>query len=282
MTKKLLIFLTIALTFLLYTLPSSAIEIPTTTAKIEGQHVIENNTSFNSIANIFVLTAQNNAPMPEGSSNGEKEIAVTANSNFDFGDINYTNTGTYEYKISRKITSSKNIIADDSVYNVKLGVYSDGTHSIIFEKEGETGKSDKILYKDTYRETYAITFDPNGGTFPNGSSDALVMNCYIGEEITIPEGPTKSNYTFDYWKGSKYYPGQKYTVEGPHNFTAEYKTASSDDKTNPTDDNAKKDDNSKSSKGTKTGDTTMIFIYLAVFASVLLIILIHSRNSKKS
>lgn len=44
----------------------------------------------------------------------------------------------------------------------------------------------------------------------------------IGSEFIIPEGPVKEGYKFLYWKGSEYYPGDKYIVEGPHTFTAVY------------------------------------------------------------
>lgn len=41
-----------------------------------------------------------------------------------------------------------------------------------------------------------------------------------GQKITIPKAPVKKGYKFLYWKGSKYYPGDKYTVTTSHKFTA--------------------------------------------------------------
>ncbi|MBR2700683.1 MAG: hypothetical protein IKE77_01200, partial [Erysipelotrichaceae bacterium] len=34
--------------------------------------------------------------------------------------------------------------------------------------------------------------------------------------------PTREGYKFDYWEGSKHYPGDAYTVVGDHVFTAQW------------------------------------------------------------
>ena len=67
-----------------------------------------------------------------------------------------------------------------------------------------------------------ITFDLNGGTL-NGSTDPVEVKAKGGEEITILAAPTREGYTFLYWEGSQYYPGDKYTVMGDHTLTAKWK-----------------------------------------------------------
>ena len=42
----------------------------------------------------------------------------------------------------------------------------------------------------------------------------------MGDVIEMPAAPTREGYTFKYWKGSQYNPGDKYTVDGDHAFTA--------------------------------------------------------------
>ena len=63
-----------------------------------------------------------------------------------------------------------------------------------------------------------LTFDLSGGTIDGKTS--LTIEANVGDVITIPEAPVRDGYTFKYWKGSEYYPGDKYTVEGDHAFTA--------------------------------------------------------------
>ena len=72
------------------------------------------------------------------------------------------------------------------------------------------------------RPIYVIIYDPNGGNF-NGSTDDIREEHMLNEVITIHEAPTREGYTFDYWKGSEYQPGDKYTVVGNHTFVAQWK-----------------------------------------------------------
>ena len=44
-----------------------------------------------------------------------------------------------------------------------------------------------------------------------------------GYNITILKAPTREGYVFDYWKGSKYQPGDTYNVQGSHTFVAQWK-----------------------------------------------------------
>ncbi|MBR2836084.1 MAG: hypothetical protein IKE43_10330, partial [Coriobacteriales bacterium] len=71
----------------------------------------------------------------------------------------------------------------------------------------------------TIKAIGTLTFDLGGGTL-NGSTAPLVIEALVGDTITIPDAPTLSGFTFKYWQGSEYYPGDKYTVEGSHTFTA--------------------------------------------------------------
>lgn len=68
-------------------------------------------------------------------------------------------------------------------------------------------------------ETYKITYDLNGGSY-NGSTDNIVEEHKPGETISVHEAPVREGYTFSYWKGSEYQPGDKYTVTEDHTFTA--------------------------------------------------------------
>ena len=56
----------------------------------------------------------------------------------------------------------------------------------------------------------------------NGSTASVKETHDYGEVISILKAPTRSGYTFQYWKGSEYQPGENYTVTGDHTFTAQW------------------------------------------------------------
>ena len=68
-------------------------------------------------------------------------------------------------------------------------------------------------------ETCTITYDLSGGTL-NGKTGKITQQCKTGDVITMPDAPVKKGYSFAYWKGSRLYPGDKYTVKGDHSFKA--------------------------------------------------------------
>ena len=97
-----------------------------------------------------------------------------------------------------------------------------------------------------------LTFDPAGGTL-NGKTGKLTIEANVGDVITIPDAPVRDGYTFKYWKGSKYHPGDKYTVEGDHGFTAVWKDAGD-----------------KNGTGAGTGDDSHILLWLILMTLSLL------------
>ena len=68
-------------------------------------------------------------------------------------------------------------------------------------------------------ETATLTFDLGGGTL-DGKTGSITMQVKVGSQIEIPAAPTREGYTFKYWQGSEYYPGDKYRVKRDHTFTA--------------------------------------------------------------
>lgn len=79
---------------------------------------------------------------------------------------------------------------------------------------------------------YTITYKLNGGTY-NGSSEDITETYDYGTEIEIHKAPTKTGMTFQYWEGSLYYPGEKYTVVEDHTFKAVYQAVESEKPTDP-------------------------------------------------
>lgn len=66
-----------------------------------------------------------------------------------------------------------------------------------------------------------IIYDCNGGKFADGKKSASYVH-EINKTIVIKEAPTRSGYKFLYWKGSKYNPGDSYTVIDNHTFVAQW------------------------------------------------------------
>lgn len=81
----------------------------------------------------------------------------------------------------------------------------------------------KAVWKDI---TVKLTFKPNGGKWTDGSTDNKVFEVKKGTEFDIIAAPTRDNYTFQYWKGSEFKPGQKYTATEDHEFEAQWKADS--------------------------------------------------------
>ena len=97
-------------------------------------------------------------------------------------------------------------------------------------------------------ERFTITYDPNGGSF-DGSTSALKETYKKGTVISIHEAPVREGYTFKYWKGSEYRPGDRYTVTGDHTFTACWEENGSG-----TGGDGSGKGNGDRSSGTRTGD----------------------------
>lgn len=115
------------------------------------------------------------------------------------------------------------------------------------------------------RKEGILTFDLGGGTL-NGSTDPLIIRGKVGDEILIPQPPTKQGYEFLYWKGSKYHPNEKYVIIGNHKFTAEWSKIESNV--------------SVKSYNPPTGDYDVTYYMLYMIIS--LIGLIYIKNNKIS
>ena len=100
------------------------------------------------------------------------------------------------------------------------------------------------------KKTAYITYDLGGGTY-NGSSADIVESYKTGDVITIHEAPERDGYKFSYWKGSKYAPGDSYTVSGDHTFTAVWE---SDDAVEADDEDSDSSGTDESGGRPRTGD----------------------------
>ena len=104
-----------------------------------------------------------------------------------------------------------------------------------------------------------VTFKLAGGNYDGDTSD-VVVEANVGDTITILDAPKKEGYKFQYWQGSKYYPGDEYKVDfGGHTFTAVWAKA----------DNGG-GDSGKDGDGSSTGDNFGLIGIIALMAAALL------------
>ncbi len=132
----------------------------------------------------------------------------------------------------------------------------------------------KAVYKENKTAVYhKISYDLNGGTL-DGKTGVITVEAEEGSVITIPDAPTREGYNFLYWKGSEYHPGDKYTVEGDHTFTAQWQLVIKDE--------PKKDETTKKDKNTpSTGDEADPMLWMAI-CMLSLSGVIFIRKRKKS
>ena len=86
-----------------------------------------------------------------------------------------------------------------------------------------------------------------------------------GAVISIHEAPVREGYTFRYWKGSEYRPGDRYTVTEDHTFTAQWEKSGSG-----------------GGSGTNTGDGAhpLLWIVLALIAALETAVIMIRRRRK--
>ena len=166
------------------------------------------------------------------------------------------------------------------------GWYKDKECTRKFDFATEKISKNTTVYAKWARNTYTIVFKFNGGTL-NGQDTERIIKADFDGYIIIPEGPAKKGYKFLYWKGSEYYPGQKYKIDGNHTFVAMYEkldSSESDDSSHKKDE--KTDKSSKSSQSiekAKTGDENgylLVEMLILIGISSIGVITIKRRNKR--
>ena len=130
-------------------------------------------------------------------------------------------------------TLMANTFTRDHYYFRGWNTNADGS-GVAYEDEAAvlnlaSGEGDVVpLYAQWQKKpVYSITYDLNGGKL-NGKTGKIVVQSDEGDVITIMDAPTRKGYTFDYWKGSEYHPGDEYLVEEDHTLTAMWTKDTSD------------------------------------------------------
>lgn len=115
-------------------------------------------------------------------------------------------------------------------------------------------------------EVATLTFNLNGGTL-DGQTGTITVEATVGDTITIPDAPTRDGYTFRYWQGSEYYPGDQYEVTGDHTFTAVWEQSADSDSESGSDSKSKPEQQSSSMP--ETGEPASIAGLLALLGGAM-------------
>ena len=125
----------------------------------------------------------------------------------------------------------------------------------------------KAIWKDktAAANKSVITVNPAGGKWADGTTTPKTYAIEAGKYFTLPEAPIREGYTFRYWKGSRYNPGDKYKVTGAdHTFAAVWEKNGVSDKTSP-----------------KTGDNSMPCVYaLGLIMAACGMLVLNAKRSK--
>lgn len=133
-----------------------------------------------------------------------------------------------------------------------LDTLSVGEHTIeIVTENGSALAGFRVADTNPPASTSTISYKLNGGTL-DGKTGTVTVQAENGTVIILPS-PTREGYTFDYWEGSRYNAGDRYTVNGDHTFTAQWKKNSTTPGT---------DDPGKTSP--KTGDESNLAWWLSL------------------
>ncbi len=184
------------------------------------------------------------------------------------GDGNFvldkTKTKDYSGEVGRNVT-----LGEEQMPAVMDGL------SLNKEKSDQSGiitSKPTLVLKVYYAvNKYTITVDPNGGNW-NGNTNNIVEQHKEGSIFTLPKAPVRDGYTFLYWKGSEYNPGDKYTVTEDHTFTAIWEK-------NP---NSNADKKKQSKEVAQTGDNAMAYAYASIiFVAIVGMFALRRVNKKE-
>ena len=127
-------------------LPAGEID-PPVTKKIEGDKPSKKST-FD-----FVLESIDGAPLPEGAKDGKLTTSIEGEGSIEFGKIDYTKAGTYEYRCYEIDKGEDGYTYDKTVYTMRVAV-TEGTKDFKVERAivDKNGKEhDSLTFVNTYK-----------------------------------------------------------------------------------------------------------------------------------
>ncbi len=133
-----------------------------------------------------------------------EDVSVTKGTEYSLPECGFTAPTDKEFK-AWEVAGEEKAVGD------KITVNADTTVKALWKDKTPAAEQDYVT----------LTFVANEGTFADGTQVKVYQNVEAGSKFKIPDGPVRQGYKFLYWEGSKYYPGDEYTVtHEDHTFTA--------------------------------------------------------------
>lgn len=127
------------------------------------QKVISGDTPSTSASFIFYLKADDaSTPMPSGSTDGVKVLTITGAGTGDFGNITFTQTGTYTYTVYERKGSLGGYTYDTTVYTMKIVVTQDSSGNLVATRT-ITNAAGTVQSGLTFVNEYDQSTDPKTG-----------------------------------------------------------------------------------------------------------------------
>lgn len=145
-------------------LPAGEID-PPVTKKIEGDKPAKKST-FD-----FVLESIDGAPLPEGAKDGKLTTSIEGEGSIEFGKIDYTKAGTYEYRCYEIDKGEDGYTYDKTVYTMRVAV-TEGTKDFKVERAivDKNGKEhDSLTFVNTYKAPAKPAVNKPAATKKGGS-----------------------------------------------------------------------------------------------------------------
>ncbi len=107
-------------------------------------------------------------------------------------------------------------IASEDVFSKKGFTFlewntkEDGSGEAVDPASLYTVTADVTFYAIWEENEYTISYDPNGGTWSDGTTEVKTQVVGVTKAATVMEAPVREGYTFVEWKGSSYQPGDTY------------------------------------------------------------------------
>jgi len=222
--------------------------------------------------------------------------AKTAELTYDFNFDNFGIKASGDTSASVKDIANNNTVTLVDIASLRTvpagyvftGWYSDKecTNGPVTELLVNTRFPEKnIVYAGWAPKDYTITYDPNGGTWKDGTSDKRTDTHSQDEKAIIWNAPEREGYTFVEWKGSSYQPAQEYNEKDAETgmYVDDVLVAQWKKNEAPADSKDKNATSKNQTKAPATGDTSNLPIWamLAGIAAAGLVVFTSLRRKKK-
>ena len=118
------------------------------------QKIVQGNPPKDETFTFQMKAVTEGAPMPEGSVDGVKTVTITGSGSYEFGEMVFTEAGTYVYEISEVDDGVKNYTYDTTVYTLTVEVteVADGNQVKLEKTETVTGgDSATAVFTNVYK-----------------------------------------------------------------------------------------------------------------------------------